>query len=125
MSTAYKAIAAKGDRYWLVNVPEIGHTTQARRLSEIEPMARDLIAVMLDVDPSTITVKVDLQLPVGFTEHAQAAERLRTKAAEANTDAAVEIREAARALRTAGLGLQEIGEIMGVSYQRASQLLAS
>jgi hypothetical protein len=32
--------------FWLVFVPEINHYTQARNLGEVEPMARDLIAVM-------------------------------------------------------------------------------
>lgn len=125
MSTTYTAVATKGDRYWLVEVPEIGRTTQARRLAEIEPMARDLVAVMLEVDPATVQIAIDLRLPEGYAEHAAAAQALRSQAAEAKAAAAAESRAAAQALRSAGLGLQEIGEVMGVSYQRASQLLAS
>lgn len=113
VSTTYPAIARKGDHYWLVEVAELGYTTQARRLSEIELMARDLVAVMLQVDAATVQIRVDLQLPDQFTVHADAAERLRAQAAQANTAAAAESRAAAQALRNAGLGLKEISEVMG------------
>ncbi len=43
--TTYHARVVRGDVFWLVHVPEIDHYTQARDLGEVEPMARDLIAV--------------------------------------------------------------------------------
>ncbi|MFC6011400.1 hypothetical protein [Nocardia lasii] len=39
---------------------EIDQWTQARNLREVEPMARDLIATLLEVEPSSFEVAVEL-----------------------------------------------------------------
>src|SRR5437660_620617 len=44
--TTYHAQVERGDRFWLVYVPEIDRWTQARSLAEVETMARELVAVM-------------------------------------------------------------------------------
>jgi hypothetical protein len=56
----YEAVAERDERdgrWWLVRVPGVG-ITQARRLSEVEPMARDLIATVLDVAADSFEVRV-------------------------------------------------------------------
>ena len=45
--TTYRVEVEHGDRFWLVHVPEIERSTQARHLREVEAMARDLVAVVL------------------------------------------------------------------------------
>lgn len=119
----YKATAERDGRFWLVHVPEVERFTQARNLREVEPMARDLVAVMLDVDPDTIAIDLELQLPDDAQEHLANARRLRESAAEANSAAAKESRAAARALADQGLPLRDIGAALGVSHQRIAQLL--
>lgn len=64
--TTYTAFVGRGERYWLVTVPEIQRTTQARTLREIEPMARDLIAVMERVDPQSFDLRVATPAPDRF-----------------------------------------------------------
>ncbi|MCV7210336.1 hypothetical protein [Mycolicibacterium canariasense] len=67
----YDAYAHHGERYWVIRVPglgndpEVGLPTQARNLTEAEPMARDLIATWLDVpaDSFDVTVHVDEVTP--------------------------------------------------------------
>ena len=56
-------------------------------------------------------------------EHLAAAERLRDDAAEATRRAAEESRAAARELAASGLSLRDVGEALGVSHQRAHQLV--
>ncbi|AYR01160.1 HicB-like antitoxin [Mycobacterium phage LeMond] len=56
--TTYTARVSRGERYWVVYVPEIDQTTQARTDDEIEPMARDLIATYLDVPATAVAVTV-------------------------------------------------------------------
>ena len=58
---AYTARVERGEQFWLVTVPEIQRTTQARTLGEVEPMARDLIAVMEHVDPQSFELKRDVR----------------------------------------------------------------
>lgn len=45
-------------------VPELERTTQARNLREVEPMARDLIAVLTDdADPASVDLEVVVEVP--------------------------------------------------------------
>jgi hypothetical protein len=46
--------------------PEVQRTTQARTLREVEPMARDLIAIMEDVPADSFTLFMDV--PIGLLE---------------------------------------------------------
>ena len=63
----YHARVSRGDLFWLVFVPEINRYTQARNLGEVEPMARDLIAVMRDVAADSFTLEVSVELPTAGT----------------------------------------------------------
>jgi hypothetical protein len=52
----YRAIVRCEGNWWIVAVEGIG-VTQARRLEDVEDMARDLVASMEDVDTGTIDVE--------------------------------------------------------------------
>lgn len=69
-------------------------------------------------------VRYDIQLPEDVKRHLEAAKLYRAEAASANSQAAVEVRAAARALHDAGVPLRDIGRILGVTYRRAHQLVA-
>ncbi len=118
----YEAKVTKDGRYWLVHVPAIGRYTQARHLRELEAMTEDLIEVMTGERPEA--VDYDIQLPDEVTRHLAAAKRYRAEAASANSQAATEVRAAVRALHESGVPLRDIGKLLGVTYQRAHQLLA-
>jgi len=64
-TTTYDATVTRDGIFWLIHVPAIDRSTQARSLDEIEPMARDLIVTMLDVDLSTVEIAVELPRPEG------------------------------------------------------------
>ena len=114
----------RGDTFWLVNVPDVERTTQARSLREVEPMARDLIAAMLDdLDPDDIELEVVVEVPPIAAEHWDRSAELHAQSAELRRRAAEEAGTAARALRALGLTVREIGAVLDVSYQRADQLL--
>lgn len=124
VSTTYEVTVSHGERYWLVEVPAIGHVTQARNLAEVEPMARDLIAVMLEVEPGSIQLTTTIELPETVTTHLARSAHLREEAGRVQSQAAQEVRLAARALRDSGLTVRDIGRALDVSYQRAHQLIA-
>jgi predicted RNase H-like HicB family nuclease len=60
----YKVTAACEGGWWTIEVPEIpGVFSQARHLNQAEEMARDAIALMLDVPEDSFDVVVEAQLP--------------------------------------------------------------
>lgn len=66
--TTYTAVAERSEGWWAVHVPEVaGARTQARRLEQIEPMAREVIALLLDTDEDSFALEVDVRLPPGST----------------------------------------------------------
>lgn len=125
MTDTYTARVERGDKYWLVYVPEVDRHTQARHLGEVELMARDLVAIMLEVEVDSFELVVDLVLPQEIRAHLNSAARLREESARANKAAAKEARAAARGLADAGLPLRDIGIALGVSRQRAHQLVGA
>jgi hypothetical protein len=122
--TTYHAKVTRAGTYWLVDVGEIDRATQARHLRELEAMTTDLISVMTGAQPGSFEVEYDIQLPDSVRAHLQAARDLREAAARAQAQAADEARAAARELRAAGLPLRDIGRALGVTYQRAHQLVS-
>ena len=126
MST-YAATAERDGKFWFVRVtgPDFDYATQARNLREVDLMARDLVATVLDIDPESVQVDVTVLLPESARSHLSNAERLRAEAARANASAANEARAAAKELAESGLTLRDIGQALGVSYQRAHQLVRS
>ncbi len=118
----YHATAHRDGQFWVIDVPDVG-VTQARTTAEAELMARDLISVMLEVPADTYAVTMHFIAPASVDAHLRRAEELRLTAAAAQSEAAAEVRRAAAELRAAGLGLRDIGKVMGVSYQRAGQLV--
>lgn len=126
----YKAIASRGERYWVVRVPGLGNDpeqglpTQARTLAEVELMARDLVAVWLEVPEDSFGIEVVVELPAAVQAHLIRAFELREAAAHAQSEAADEYRAAALDLRASGLTVRDIGKALDVSHQRAQQLIS-
>jgi hypothetical protein len=126
MVAKLKVYLAEVDRdgtVWRVRVPEVRRTTQARNLREVEPMARDLIAIMEDVRPDSFNVKVRVNLPAEVRAELERSADLREQAARNQAEAAALARRAARHLRDQGLPLRDVGQVLGVSFQRAKQLI--
>jgi predicted XRE-type DNA-binding protein len=119
----FDAIASREGRWWLVRVPALDALTQARSLAEIPLMARELVAVLLDVDIDELTVNVSFELPEDVATTWAEAEALRAQAAEAERRAAALRRSAVRALlRDAHMSQAEAGAVLGLSKQRVQQL---
>ncbi len=125
MSKDYDVIVTREGRWWMVSIPEIDGLTQARRLSEAEQMAREYIAVTLDVRFSTVHVSVKLG-KVGAVDHpdeyAQAIRARREEAGKLEREAAGQAAHLARDLAAAEVPMRDIGTMLGVSHQRAHQL---
>ena len=130
--TTYTAIASPdAQRGWLIRVPGLGSypedglPTWARNLAEVEATTRDLIALWLEVPEASFSVEVKVDLPFGVRQHLSDAQKYADEAAHFQAAAANERRQAARELKNAGLTVRDIGAALGVSHQRAQQLLSA
>jgi hypothetical protein len=119
----YHADVDRDGAVWRVRVPEVQRTTQARSLREVEPMARDLVAIMDDIPVDSFRLNVHITLPPDVAAELERSATLREEAARAQAQAAQLSRRAARRLRDHGLSLRDVGQALGVSFQRAKQLI--
>jgi predicted RNase H-like HicB family nuclease len=116
----YTAKCTRSGAWWAISVPEIkGVFSQARRLDQVEWMAREAIALMLDVDPHSFDVEVQPELPPEVTRARRARSALR-EAEESAEEATV---TAARSLIADGYTVRDAGALLGISPQRVSQLV--
>jgi len=115
----YTAVCRRSGGWWAISVPELkGLHTQARRLDQAEAMARDAIALMLDVDPATVIVEVRPELP-GVVSHALEARRAARQAEDAAEQATA---AAVRTLLADGYTVRDAGAMLNLSPQRISQI---
>ena len=122
--TRYTVTAQRSGRWWALQCVEVpGALSQVARLDQAPDAMREAIAFVAEVDLATIDVEVLPELPIAVDVHRRAAARLRDESDVARSAAAIEIRPAARALADEGLSMRDIGTVLGVSHQRAHQLI--
>lgn len=121
----YDVKVTRDGRWWMIEIPELHGLTQARRLDEIETMAREYIAVTLDVPLSNVVVSVSRIDVDGqdVLETKVLLDALRTQAKEAEEMAAALTREFAAALTAASVPVRDVSKVLGVSHQRVSQIV--
>jgi hypothetical protein len=125
--TEYTASVRREGKWWMVDVPAIDGATQARRLSEAELMARELIAVTLDVPIDQVSVVVTIETIGGLDDLADRIAGIaarREQAASLDKQATRDAAELAKALVELDIPLRDVGTVLGVSHQRAHQLVA-
>lgn len=128
MSTTYDVIATRSGDWWAIEVTSglpanVLGVSQARRLGEVEEVARSLIVDLLEVPADIVDVNVLIELPPELQQMVELyrdADRVedaaRSEAASARSRAAV-------ACLKAHLTMREAGEVLGVSHQRIKQLV--
>jgi len=123
VTTTYTVKAVREGTWWVLHVEGVG-VTQSRTLRDAPRMATDMISLMLDVDPQTITARVEPELDEAtMATVKQARDGVAKLAAQQNT-VAKQSRDAALRLRKAGLSGADAAKILGISQQRVSQLLS-
>ncbi len=123
---AYRARAVRSGDWWAITVPELGGLfSQAKRLDQVEAMAREAIAMMLDIETDEVgRIDVDVVPPAHVAGLLNTMQDALATAGAATEAAASARREAARLLREDGLPVRDVGRLIGVSHQRVSQILA-
>lgn len=124
---AYQVLVERGrsKRWWLINVPEVsGAHTQARRLDQVEEVSRDLIVLMDEGAPASFEIEVVVQLPETVRNQLDRSAEMFQEAARFQAQAAALVRDAAfRLHHEEGLAFRDVGRVLGVSFQRAKQLV--
>ncbi|MGX9348181.1 hypothetical protein [Microbacterium sp. KNMS] len=125
MSHHYTATATREGSWWMVSIPELDGLTQARRLAEAELMAREWIAATLDAELDDVSVDLTVER-VGEIDVAERLAKIaeeRAQAAELERQAAADAAGLAKDLAAQKLTVRDIGAVIGVSHQRAHQLV--
>ena len=121
----YNVFATRSPRgWWVLEEPKLGAVSQVRSLADAAEEMREPVAYLAGMPEDQIEINIVPQLPDTFTEAMAAARESRRAAEEANSRSAEDYRRAAKVLRDEGITLRDIGTLMGVSYQRAGQLVA-
>jgi hypothetical protein len=119
----YHAEVTRDGKFWLIRIPEIDRSTQALRYKDVAVMASDLVEIITGLSTGDYDLHVDVHLPTEVQDHLARAEVLREEAKRKNSEAAKESRAAVRQLLAQGLSQREAGELLGMSFQRISQLV--
>ena len=126
LSPVYRAIAERDGSWWAIRVPELrGVYSQTRRLADVEAMARDVIALVLDVAPDSFAVSVEPALGSDVARLVEQALAGRLDAERAVRLASEQLREAVDRLSASGLTVRDIAHVLGLSHQRIAQVSGS
>ena len=122
----YRVSAQRNERgWWIVRVLDMRHVvTQARRASDVEEAARDVIALLEEVPPDAFDVEVTHHVADELDAEIAEARRLREEADGLVRRSREATADTARKMRDAGLSVREIGALLGIAHQRAQQILA-
>lgn len=121
----FDVTVTRDGKWWMVEIPELDGFTQARRLDEVEQMAREYIAVTLDVPLSKVDVDVKhvevegRDLAAVRSMVAALRDQLRVFEEAASTYSHL----VAQHLSAANVPVRDISSVLGVSHQRISQIL--
>lgn len=120
----YQLNVTREGAWWMVDAVDVDYRTQARTLSEVDEMGRDLIAGALDVAADSFDLDIRVEQPADVAARLSEAADLEKGAQAAVSRAALDRREAARTLRDAyGLSAIDAARVLGVTRARVYQLL--
>ena len=122
----YTAACEPDEGWWTIQVPGVrGAYTQARRLGDVEHMARDLLSLIFEVPEDSFRVVVKPQLPTELDAAVARARKARVRAERSQHEAAEASTVAVTSLLALGLSMREAGQILGLSHQRVAQIAAA
>lgn len=116
------ATVTRKGAYWIVDLPEISQGTQTDNLRNAHRISHALAVEKLGVDPDEVTVNLTINLPADAARKWDEAKAREREGREAAASAASISRQVVQDLKAQGITLQDIGELLGLSMQRAQQL---
>lgn len=119
----FEATVTREGRWWTITVPALDAVTQARSIKEVQLMATEVVAALLDVEPREVSVTLTYELPANVASAWREAEALRVQAEQTEERAAALRRDAVRTLLSeTHMSQTEAGVVLGLSKQRVQQL---
>ena len=110
------------DDAWTVRIKGVtGCQTYGRSLRQAQSRIREALAVWLDQDPVSLTIRD--QFPSSLATVADEVLRARSAAERAGAKAQQQTLGAIKALTGLGLSRRDAAELLGLSHQRVQQLL--
>lgn len=122
----FTVTATRSKGWWAIHadVPGAIVWTQSRRLDHVDDIAREAIALALDIPEDSFELEVTSVLEERLRAQIDAAISL-SKIAEEAQQAATRLNQVvARNLKDEGMSVRDSGTLMDVSSQRISQLIA-
>jgi hypothetical protein len=117
----YTVVAKRWRHGWELHIEGLG-VTQSRNLADAEAMARDYIALDLDVPEASFDVRVMPEVGDGIDELIKRTRGEIADAARAQSRAAESSRALVQKLKLLGLSGKDTALVLGVTPQRVSQL---
>jgi hypothetical protein len=121
VTKTYEVLAKKWRRGWELHIEGVG-VTQSRSLADAEEMARDYIALDLDVPEDSFDVRVTAEVGGGVDEKVKRTREKINAAAQAQSKAAESSRALVSELKGLGLSGKDMAAVLGITPQRVSQL---
>lgn len=121
----YQVKAQRSGGWWALSVDDLpGVHSQARSLHQAESFAKEAISLATEEDPADFAVVINPALPKIVMRKVLASRQKVTALQRIQEETATLSREAAKALLDSGLSQRDAATVLGVSYQRVSQLSA-
>lgn len=122
----YTVTAERGSSgVWVLECRELGVVSQTKRLDQAESEVAEAIAYQSGLRPQEFCVEVVPVLAGEIEDLKARAEQLQARAETAAGEAAAAKRVLARTMKKQGFTVREMGQVLGVSYQRATALAAN
>ena len=118
----YTVHAKRWSGGWELHIDDVG-VTQSHGLADADRMARDYVSLVTDAPADSFELEIVPEIGGGLDAEIRKARVAVRKAVEVQRDAARRSREVAGRLKSNGLTGRDIAAALGVSPQRASQLL--
>jgi hypothetical protein len=120
----YQVVVEREPGWWIVQIPELDLTTQARRLGDVEKNAREAIAALLDLGTMTFDLEQSVRPPGAVVRELDEARALMDRAASLREESADRIGQAVdKLIKDFGLTMREAGKLLDLSHQRIAQLV--
>ena len=115
----------RSGKWWVLESAEAGAVSQCRSLSQADAEMREAIAYQLGIPEDSFTIDLEVVLPPSYASEMEKSMALYLESAQIAQAAADARRRAAKELQKLHMSVRDIGEVMGVSYQRAHQLVTA
>lgn len=120
-----EATAVKEGKWWTITIPEIDQVTATKKIAEVGEYANSLAAAVLDVPNEEVEVVVTFTVPEAVSTEWEAARTETRRAKELTINAAAHTKAVIARLHGDGYTTRDIEKVLGMSFQRVSQILNS